>query len=72
MELSERIGLTAMEHQVLHRLVTGVDNESIAEQLSITVSTVKTHVGHILQKAGCRNRNALLGRYFSSVEALSF
>lgn len=48
--------LTARELQVLRLLATGQANKEIAEALSITEETVKTHVGHVLAKLNVQNR----------------
>ena len=49
-ELSER------ELDVLSLIARGHDNSGIAEQLSISPHTVKTHVSAILEKLGVENR----------------
>jgi two-component system, NarL family, response regulator LiaR len=43
-------GLTEREIQILQLIVRGCSNGEIAEQLFVTVGTVKTHVRHILNK----------------------
>jgi two-component system, NarL family, response regulator LiaR len=43
-------GLTDREIQILQLIVRGCSNAEIAEQLFVTVGTVKTHVRHILNK----------------------
>ncbi len=43
-------GLTDREIQILQLIVGGCSNGEIAEQLFVTVGTVKTHVRHILNK----------------------
>jgi NarL family two-component system response regulator LiaR len=48
--------LTEREHAVLELLVKGASNAEIAEQLHVTVATVKFHVGSILSKLGAANR----------------
>ena len=42
--------LTERELQVLKLLGKGCNNQEIAERLIVSVTTVKTHIGHILQK----------------------
>ena len=48
--------LTRRELDVLAQLVEGLSNPDIAEVLSISRSTVKTHVSNILQKFGVSSR----------------
>jgi len=48
--------LTQREQEVLQLLVAGLSNADIAEQLNITRSTVKFHVGGILSKLGASSR----------------
>lgn len=48
--------LTEREIEVLERLVRGDDNKEIAEALSITPNTVKTHLSNIMEKLHLRNR----------------
>jgi DNA-binding NarL/FixJ family response regulator len=49
-------GLTTRERDVLEWLVQGASNEEIAERLSISLFTVKSHVRNILQKLNAPNR----------------
>ena len=49
-ELSER------EAEVLRVVGQGMSNAEIAETLVISTATVKTHVRHVLQKLGLRDR----------------
>ena len=48
--------LTERERDVLKLLVKGLSNQEIAEQLIISPSTVKYHIGNIYSKLGVDNR----------------
>jgi len=48
--------LTEREREVLKLLVDGMNNAQIAEQLVISLSTVKYHISNILGKLGVENR----------------
>jgi HD-GYP domain-containing protein (c-di-GMP phosphodiesterase class II) len=50
--------LTERELEVLLVLVRGGSNQSIAEDLGISASTVGHHIQHVYQKAGVRSRAA--------------
>lgn len=55
-EKSAEVGLTAQEHRVLQSLADGNGTHSIAELLSISDETVKTHLTRIYQKLGVSDR----------------
>jgi DNA-binding NarL/FixJ family response regulator len=48
--------LTRREHEVLELIVGGRSNKRIALELGISEKTVKTHVGHVLEKLGVADR----------------
>ena len=48
--------LTDRELQVLIHIAQGLSNQEIADNLGISLPTVKTHVTHILQKINARDR----------------
>jgi LuxR family transcriptional regulator, maltose regulon positive regulatory protein len=54
--------LTGRELEVLAKLAAGTSNQAIAEQLFVTLFTVKKHVGHILAKLGAANRTEAVAR----------
>ena len=50
--------LTEREQQVLKLMVKGLNNSEIADNLVISISTVKYHISNILGKLGVENRVA--------------
>jgi signal transduction histidine kinase/DNA-binding CsgD family transcriptional regulator len=52
---SSRI-LTRREREVLQLLVEGATNRAIAQKLSVSIETVKSHVHHIMQKMQVKDR----------------
>ena len=55
-QLSER------ELEVLRLMAGGATNQEIAEQLVITVGTIKSHINHILRKLDAHNRTEAVAR----------
>jgi two-component system, NarL family, response regulator LiaR len=55
-QIIEAYPLTDRELEILECIVAGCSNAKIAEQLFVTVGTVKTHVRNILNKLGASDR----------------
>ena len=54
--------LTGRELEVLTMLAAGTPNQAIAEELFVTLFTVKKHVSHVLGKLGAANRTEAVAR----------
>ena len=54
--------LTAREREILVLLAAGAPNPRIAEELVVTLDTVKKHVSHLLGKLGAANRTEAVAR----------
>ena len=50
------LDLTEREREVLASMVVGLNNTQIAEKLTVTPSTIKSHVSNILSKLGVASR----------------
>jgi len=54
---------TTKEKEVLFLMLAGVRNLEITKRLEFSKNTLKTHIRHIYQKAGVRNRSELLFKF---------
>ena len=54
--ISESLGLSKRESEVLELLTKGLSNQEIADQLFISLPTVKTHLSNIYDKLGVSRR----------------
>ena len=54
--------LTARELEILRLVAAGTPNARIAEQLVVTLDTVKKHITHLLGKLGAANRTEAVAR----------
>ena len=61
-ELGVIESLSERELEVLDLIAKGATNQAIAEQLVITVGTVKSHINHILRKLDAHNRTEAVAR----------
>jgi len=52
--------LTTREREILVAIAEGLNNGELAERFFLSESTVKTHVGRVLQKLGARDRVQLV------------
>ncbi|MCX7788038.1 MAG: LuxR C-terminal-related transcriptional regulator [Spirochaetes bacterium] len=59
-QFMSRFHLTWREWEIIQQVLSGATNRSIAEHLQIKERTVKSHVTHIYNKLGIRNRVELL------------
>jgi ATP/maltotriose-dependent transcriptional regulator MalT len=54
--------LTARELEILRLVAAGTPNQAIADQLVVTLDTVKKHITHLLAKLGAANRTEAVAR----------
>jgi len=57
-----RYGISGREEEVLLLLAKGRTYREVADELYISLSTVKSHVDHLYTKTDCRNKVELLNR----------
>ena len=53
-------GLTNTEAQVALRIVRGADLKQVSEELSVSVTTVRTHLQHVFDKTGTHRQAELV------------
>lgn len=56
----DNTGLTSREIDVIRLIARGLSNQQIARELVLGISTIKTHINHILTKTSCRDRSAVV------------
>jgi DNA-binding CsgD family transcriptional regulator len=55
-EEQERLGLSKRELEVLQRMAEGLSNQEIAEQLFLSLNTIKTHSSRLFEKMEVKSR----------------
>ncbi|MET9382525.1 response regulator transcription factor [Streptomyces sp. NPDC002928] len=63
---SAMLALTPREQEVTALAAQGRNNDEIAEHLSVSLFTVRTHIRHSLRKLGARNRAQLVALAFKT------
>jgi DNA-binding NarL/FixJ family response regulator len=61
----DSVSLTAREEETLVLLTKGFSNKEIADQLHLSVETVRSHLKHIYEKMHVRSRAEAVARYMS-------
>jgi len=59
-------GLTSREREVFALLISGATNPEIADRLTVSETTVKSHVKHILRKMRVSNRAEAIAKHLRS------
>jgi DNA-binding NarL/FixJ family response regulator len=61
----ESISLTAREEEILLLLTKGYANKEIADRLTLSIETVRSHLKHIYEKMHVRSRAEAVARYMT-------
>ena len=65
--LAARYQLTDRELDVIDQIIAGSPNKDIADDLFLSLSTVKTHLQHIFEKTAVASRTQLLAKIFQTL-----
>lgn len=66
MRWSEESQLTARERETVQLLLHGLTSKEIADQMSISPSTVKTFLKLVMAKVGASNRTGIIAKFIDS------
>jgi DNA-binding CsgD family transcriptional regulator len=66
--LSDKFQLTPREIDVIEQIIAGSSNQSIADNLYLSLSTIKTHLQHIFRKMAVASRTELLTKTYRSIQ----
>ncbi len=58
----KRYGLTERQKTIVRYVTTGLTNKQIADELGISVYTVKEHIKHVMRKTDTNTRTAAIAR----------
>ena len=58
-----KLDVTPRQHQVLELMQSGLSNQAIADQLKLTLPTIKMHVSALLKKLQVKNRTEAVTKY---------
>jgi pSer/pThr/pTyr-binding forkhead associated (FHA) protein len=59
-------GVSPSEERTLAQLVLGIPNKVIADQTSVSISTIESHVTALLRSARASNRASLVAKFWST------
>ena len=62
-DMSKLEGLSQREEEILQNLSKGYSTKEIAERLSVSVNTVRTHLQHIYEKLHVRSRTEAVAKF---------
>ena len=66
--ISNTVRITERESEVLNRIIAGSSNKEIAEDMCLSLETVKSHVHSLLTKYNLRSRTQLAVEHLKGVE----
>lgn len=67
-ESLKRYGVSSRETEVLSHLARGRTYGEIADTLCVSLATIKTHLSHLYEKTGTRNKVELINLLYDSME----
>jgi DNA-binding CsgD family transcriptional regulator len=68
-ETLKRYGVSSRETEVLSHLSRGRTYGEIADVLCVSMATIKTHLSHLYEKTGTRNKVELINLLYDSIES---
>lgn len=55
-QMIEKLGISKREYEILELMSKGLSNQEIAEQIFVSINTVKTHTGNLFSKLDVKRR----------------